>query len=516
VTDIFISHARADKKLVDAFVDLLVTGVGVSGKRGAIFATSVEGRGIGSAVDYRSHITSRLKDAKVAIFLVTPQYYKSTFCMAELAIAWGTGINSLIRLVPPLTPSKTKWFFGNLQLEKLDRAGLNTLCDHVQTTLKLGSDVARWDDRRDDFRKRLPALLAPSSRRSRRPAQSSASLSTEPLARFGAWSQRVVDGMLYIANGYTTIDIKAALLRDIDRGDVLSPVFSYLTNNGYHNWMALTDDPSYEYYSHAVELYRKRSGSLVDAITNAAGSTLDVISLGPGNGSKDKLFLRALARKQSPEHIFYYPFDVSESMISTSMRKVGQDSELSGISVKAILAEFGALPEFRALFHHRPGANIFMLLGNTIGNLSDERSFLKNLHNNAMSIGDILVLEVCNQTSSDPEGGYSDFNKRFDFGSLEYLGVEYEPDKLTYSPGEGPSRVVGTQTIIAQYKDCHIRSKWPEAITKDIEKVTLSYIHRYDPERLLELCGTLKFKYIDKFEHLSATTVVLQKTTDDA
>jgi hypothetical protein len=511
MTDIFVSHARADKRLVDAFVDLLVAGVGVSGKKGAIFATSVEGRGIGSAVDYRNHITTRLKGAKLAIFLVSPQYYSSTFCMAELALAWDAGSNNLILLVPPLKPSGVKDFFGNLQLEKLDRAGLNVLYDHVRETLKLESDVARWDDRSSDFRKRLPTLLTNKPRRPR--STPPPSVSAQPLARFGAWTQRVVDGMLYIANGYTTIDIKSALLRDIDRGDVLSPVFSYLTNNGYHNWMALTDDPSYEYYSDALELYRKRSTSIVDAITSAAGSVLDVVSLGPGNGAKDKLFLRALARKENPADIFYFPFDVSESMISTSMRTVGRDAELSPISVKAILADFSALPEFRGLFLHRPGPSVFLLLGNTLGNLTDERGFLKNIHNNVMAPGDILVLEVCNQNGGE-SGVYSEFNRRFDFGSLEYLGVDYEPDKLTYVPDDGPSRVGGTQTTVALYNDCHIRGRWPDAITKDVDTVKLSYIHRYLPDRLVELCESLKFACVDRFENMSATTLVMRKSTE--
>ncbi len=519
LTDIFLSHAKADKKLVDEFVDLLVTGIGVSGRKGAIFASSVAGRGVSSAVDYRTHIMDRLKEAKLAIFLVSPNFYSSTFAMAELSIAWAAKANSFILLVPPLTPSKVKDFFGNLQLAKLNNTNsLNELCDHVQATLKLDSDVARWSDRSREFRKSLPSLVKPTE-----PQKTTTRTTVQPtsdnLTSVGTWSQRVVDaqrvvdGMIYIANGYTTINIKKALLTDIGRGKVLSPVFSYLTNNGYHNWMDLTRDPTYEYYSHAVELYRRRSDALVECITKASGSTLDVISLGPGEGSKDRLFLRALARKKGAESILYYPFDVSESMISTSMRTVGQDKDLADISVKAVLADFNALPEFRGLFQQRRTPSVFLLLGNTIGNLTSERTFLRELHNNAMAVNDILVLEVCNQKGVNPQREYSERNKKFDFGGLEYLGVNFEPDRLTYTPDEGTSNIPGTQTTVARYNEQDLHKRWPDAIEKPVHNVTLSYIHRYDPQQLIEQCERI-FDYVDIFEHESATITVLKKTTD--
>ena len=516
MTAVFISHAKADKKLVDAFVDLLETGIGVSGRGRSIFASSVEGRDIPSSVDYRRDLKRRLKEAKITIFLVSPQFYGSSFCMAELGIAWGIESPSFVLLVSPLTRRRVNEFYGNLQLELLNkRDSLNKLCEYVQTELKLSPNPARWEAKRNEFLKRLPTLLVKPVRRSQ------ATLRSSSPARVGYWTKRIVDGMLYIGNGFAVMDIKTALYKEIDRGRVLSPLFSYITNNGFHNWLALTEDPGYKYYQDAVKLFDSDSGSLVEIIKSAVGrkTPLDVISLGPGNGSKDRRFLHSLAGDAGAKGIFYYPFDVSSSMIATSMGAVGRDSTLNGIEVKAILADFDSLPEFRRLYQHRRGPNIFMLLGNTLGNLPDERRFLEQIHDHAMSPGDIFVLEVRNQKDAGVLGNDAS-NKRFDFGPLEYLGVAYDPAKLTYSPAEEDrSMVNGTQTTVAKYEDCRIENgENGEAENSDDESsddeektVTLSYIHHYDPAKLTKLCEKVHFHVVDSLTSGSATALVLQK-----
>jgi hypothetical protein len=515
MTAVFISHAKADKKLVDAFVDLLETGVGVSGRRRNIFASSVEGRDIPSSVDYRRDIKRRLKDAKLTIFLLSPQFYNSSFCMAELGIAWGTESPSFLLLVSPLTRRKVNDFYGNLQLEQLNRReSLNKLCEYLQTKLKLAPNAARWEAKRNEFLRRLPSLLV---KPTRRPKEQHPTLLRPSPAQVGYWNKRIVDGMLYIGNGFAVMDIREEIVKQIKRGTVLSPIFSYITNNGFHNWIALTDDPGYRYYQDAIKLFDSDSHSLVEIVKNAVGkkTALDIISLGPGNGSKDRRFLHALAGDAGAKGIFYYPLDASSSMVATAMSTVGRDSTLSGIEVKAILADFDSLPEFRRLYQRRRGPNVFMLLGNTLGNLPDERRFLEQIHDHAMSPGDIFVLEVRNQTNAGLLGD-DESNKRFDFGPLEYLGVEYDSSKLTYSPAEEDrSMVAGTQTTVARYKGCKIdddQESPSEDSTEDREKtVTLSYIHHYDSKKLALLCERAHFRVVDSLTNGSATALVLQK-----
>jgi hypothetical protein len=520
MTAVFISHAKADKKLVDAFVDLLETGIGVSGRGRNIFASSVEGRDVPSSVDYRRDIKRRLKDAKLTIFLLSPQFYNSSFCMAELGIAWGIDSPSFLLLVSPLTRRKVTDFYGNLQLEQLNkRESLNKLCEYLQNKLKLAPNAARWEAKRNEFMRRLPSLVVKPVRRAQEPRATQSNSNSPSPAQVGYWNRRIVDGMLYIGNGFAVMDIKEELTKQIKRGSVLSPIFSYITNNGFHNWIALTDDPGYKYYQDALKLFDSNSGSLVEIIKNAIGkkTALDVISLGPGNGSKDRRFLHALAGDTGAKGIFYYPFDASSSMVATAMGTVGRDSTLSGIEVKAILADFDSLPEFRKLYQRRRGPNVFMLLGNTLGNLPDERRFLEQVHDHAMFAGDIFVLEVRNQTNAGLLGDDAS-NKKFDFGPLEYLGVEYDPSKLTYSPAEGGrSMVTGTQTTVARYEGCKIGDDDPEsASTDDTEEgkkpVTLSYIHHYDPKELALLCEKANFRIVDSLTNGSATALVLQKT----
>jgi len=457
MTSVFISHASRDKPLVDRFVDLLETGVGVAGAD--VVASSIEGRGVPAGVDYRAYLRNKLEDAGVVIFLLSPQFYASPFCMAELGAAWGLGLRVFLLVVPPLDPMAVTDVFGNVQLELVSStSSLDKLLDELNELLELSGSVARWTTRRDQF----VSWLDDQSTDLAGVDQADAA-GDEPAWRDrGIWNKSIVDGTLYIGNGYSTIDLKRKIGADLASGSVLPTVYAYITNHGYQNWLSLTQDPGYVYYRHALDLYNSQSGALAKIIKTAVGgsSDLDLVSLGPGDGRKDLLLLRALARLSDPARLYYYPFDINPSMVSSSMKMVGGDSELRDIKVKAIVADFDALPQFKRIYQFRTGPNVLLLLGNTLGNMPNERSLLERIHKRAMMQNDILIVEVRNRyVESDPERalGAQELNKRFDFGPLEYLGVPFDREQLDYSVVEHRSVVSNTLTVAATYARCKCR-----------------------------------------------------------
>jgi len=194
-------------------------------------------------------------------------------------------------------------------------------------------------------------------------------------------------------------------------------------------------------------------------------------------------------------------------MVSTTMRLLGSDQDLPGMKVKAILAEFDSLPQFKRIYQYRNGPNVLMLLGNTLGNLENERPFLDRIYRDAMMAGDLFVLEVNNQhTEADPERGLatSELSKRFDFGPLDMLGVPYESEKVEYDVRRGRSAVEGTQTVAATYNDCTIGAR-------RYTDIALAYIHRYDPAALGSLLSDVGFDVLRTLEEGSATAFLLQK-----
>jgi TIR domain len=82
---IFLSHASADKKLVDRFVDFLKTAFDMTSSD--IYYSSQRGT-ITTGKNFIDSIKDNIKDTKLVVFFVTPNYLKSHFCLSELGAAW--------------------------------------------------------------------------------------------------------------------------------------------------------------------------------------------------------------------------------------------------------------------------------------------------------------------------------------------------------------------------------------------------------------------------------------------
>jgi len=152
---IFISHATADKELVDALVDLLQTGIGVPHDQ--IFCTSLEGHGIPEGEDFADFIRDKLQGAGHVIMVITPRYYESAFCLCELGATWIQSGSAFPLIVPPLGFSDMKAVLSGVQAGLInDASKLDNLRD------RLGSSVptAKWNAKRDVFLQTFDQRLA--------------------------------------------------------------------------------------------------------------------------------------------------------------------------------------------------------------------------------------------------------------------------------------------------------------------------------------------------------------------
>jgi len=96
---IFISYATADKGLVDSFTRFLKNGLDISSKE--IFCTLSSGA-MRTGYDFIPQIKENLEDCCKVVFLITENYFKSPFCMAELGAAWAINQNIYPIIVPPV------------------------------------------------------------------------------------------------------------------------------------------------------------------------------------------------------------------------------------------------------------------------------------------------------------------------------------------------------------------------------------------------------------------------------
>lgn len=60
---------------------------------------------------------------------------------------------------------------------------------------------------------------------------------------------------------------------------------------------------------------------------------VDFVSLGPGDGKKDRMLIRAFfeASCNPPvSSLYYYPYDINSQMITQSLKEIGEDAAFLG------------------------------------------------------------------------------------------------------------------------------------------------------------------------------------------
>lgn len=155
---VFISHAVANKELADKLVDLLETGVGIPDRD--IFCSSLEGMGIPSGHNFVDFIRAQIREPRVVILLLSPQYFESQFCLCELGAAWVLTHQLIPLLVPPLEFSDVKAVLTGVQVLKInDGAALNQMQQDLIDGLSIrGKAFARWESKRKKFLKSIEGI----------------------------------------------------------------------------------------------------------------------------------------------------------------------------------------------------------------------------------------------------------------------------------------------------------------------------------------------------------------------
>ncbi|MEA2844442.1 MAG: Histidine-specific methyltransferase, SAM-dependent [Actinomycetota bacterium] len=275
--------------------------------------------------------------------------------------------------------------------------------------------------------------------------------------------------------------------------------FAYLTHHGYLNWVRLTEDHRYTYYRASVELCESKANDIAFAIVAAVGrEQIDFVGLGPGTGAKDRALVHSLVAAAEPADgsLFYYPYDINPAMIVHAIQTVLSGELASKVSVKGIIAPFDSLGLFSPVYKDRAGPNVLALLGNTLGNMSDDWGFLETLYA-SMWVGDLLLLEV--RCHVDEEAGHApgigeEAKKRFNFGPLEDLGAVYDDHRDLISIRRERSRSVipNTVTTVTQCERVTFGGKtWSD--------VRLAYVHEYsEPDLERVVCG-IGFTILERF-----------------
>lgn len=99
---VFISHAFADKALVDPFEDDVLR-LGCEVPRKQIFYSSGEDTGVPSGANLNTYVRDQVAEASIAVAVISPTFQSPPFCVAEL----GAGIEQVRQSVPMRSGSRT-------------------------------------------------------------------------------------------------------------------------------------------------------------------------------------------------------------------------------------------------------------------------------------------------------------------------------------------------------------------------------------------------------------------------
>lgn len=276
----------------------------------------------------------------------------------------------------------------------------------------------------------------------------------------------------------TTTMARTEILKCAHEKTLIPGKYLYDSEVGADHWISLCKDSSYGFFRKGLRFWANEAPNFVQAIKEQTGPEFDFISLGPGDGQKDLELIRAWDQDEDLD-VVYYPYDVSLRMIIETVRQIRS----SGVPIKlrAVLAEFDNLQQMKAVFDAREAPNVISLLGNSLGNVRDELTFLKNL-SSIMNINDLLLLEV---RLHGGKAGLSELNKvrarEFYFSPLKhYLALPFDKKKLNDQPAEDPfSMIDGTQSTLICYDDFEFEDE-------SYSETPLLCINEYDHELFLK------------------------------
>jgi hypothetical protein len=149
---IFLSHSTEERELVTKLIDTLINGLHLPG--GTFFCSSVPGMGIPNGLRFIDYLRDTIDETRLVIFLVSPGFLESKFCLAESGAAWVKSVDQIILLTPSLRPRDLGGVFDGIQAANLgDKYALNELRAKICNALSLDPQVnnSHWERVRNDF-----------------------------------------------------------------------------------------------------------------------------------------------------------------------------------------------------------------------------------------------------------------------------------------------------------------------------------------------------------------------------
>ncbi|HMJ13095.1 MAG TPA: toll/interleukin-1 receptor domain-containing protein [Polyangiaceae bacterium] len=146
---VFVSFAQRDKALAVRFTDFLRGACNLREEQ--VFLTARPGE-LEPGAQFVDAIRSALEGACFAVLLLTPSYYESHFCLAELGAVWGLERVCAPVIVPPVDFAALDGVQLGQQALRIDQSqDLDVLRDQVRGAVRAEATTPEWNRQRDAF-----------------------------------------------------------------------------------------------------------------------------------------------------------------------------------------------------------------------------------------------------------------------------------------------------------------------------------------------------------------------------
>lgn len=245
-------------------------------------------------------------------------------------------------------------------------------------------------------------------------------------------------------------------------------------------WLALCSDGAYRNYVRSRSLVARSAAHVAEQF---APEPVEVLSLGAGQGDKDRLLLEALRERGA--RASYVPLDTSQALL-----EIACEAALSGgFPVLGVKADFARSDHLAALAPDpETPRRLVLLLGNTLGAfdpLAQARALRGFLRER-----DLILLDGELYAGQTTVAGYDNpLNRRFAWAPLHSVGITEEHGEIVFED-RTDDRLPGLHPLAKHFRarrDCTALTGGETLGIHSGERVTMSHSYKYARESFVRL-----------------------------
>ncbi len=237
-------------------------------------------------------------------------------------------------------------------------------------------------------------------------------------------------------------------------------------------WRNLTAGPAYAELNNAWTAVSGRARDL----TAHFGPEVPVVSLGAGDGGKDRPVLRAI--QSAGKVVKYFPVDSSQTLLEAACAGAEED-DFETVGIKA---DISSRMHVLLAADAAEAPRLFLMAGNTLGGF-DPMEQLKNI-GEAMRSGDRLVIDGELHTPDALAHLESASSRSFVFAPLASLGLVPEDGRVRFEE-KADSRHTGLSMIKKHFladRDLRFSNAGDEIALARGERVFMNFRYLYTPD----------------------------------